>query len=140
MTPAQERSPLAAVRLAVNLLYLMVWSFAAAGKLREGMPPWFADKFGGTMLRTFPGLSVAFWTVTLGEAAAAALALAALVRLECLGRRAGTCLQATLVGSLYLFLMLGFGLWLTADFNGGFQHFVYFACTLVALRAVDFRR
>jgi hypothetical protein len=37
------------------------------------------------------------------------------------------------MGSLYVFVMLAFGLFLTSDFTGTFQMFVYFGVTLLAL-------
>jgi hypothetical protein len=41
-----------------------------------------------------------------------------------------------LVWSLFVFVMLGFGQWLTGDFNGAFQLFAYFGFTLLALHFV----
>jgi hypothetical protein len=41
-----------------------------------------------------------------------------------------------LVWSLFVFIQLGFGQWLTSEFNGAFQLFVYFGVTLVALQLV----
>jgi hypothetical protein len=35
-----------------------------------------------------------------------------------------------------VFIQLGFGQWLTAEFNGTFQLFAYFGVTLVALQFV----
>lgn len=122
--------------LAVNLLYLMVWGFAGISKVRDGMPGWFPEKFGGTILAKFPGFAGTFWLLTAGELAVFALALAALVRGEFLGRRGPGFLLATLAGSLLVFLQLGFGQWLTNEFNGAFQQFVYFGLTLLAIHTV----
>jgi hypothetical protein len=41
--------------LAINLLFLSLWGFAAIGKLVDRMPSWFASKFGKTFLGSFPG-------------------------------------------------------------------------------------
>jgi hypothetical protein len=57
--------------------------------------------------------------------------------LEFLERRPAKFLPVALVWSLFVFLQLGFGLWLTADFAGAFQQFMYFAGTLVALHFVQ---
>lgn len=119
--------------LAINLLFLMVWGFAGLGKLQSGMPSWFGEKFGPTFLGTFPGFTATFWLLTIAELVALALAAAALLRGEFLGRRSALWLPATLVWSLFVFLMLGFGQWLTLEFNGAFQQFMYFTGTLVAL-------
>ena len=123
--------------LAINLLFLMVWGFAGISKVRDGVPSWFDGKFGKTFLGSFPGLSATFWLLTLSELLAFGLMIAALVRLEFLERKSTTLLPLALVWSLLVFLQLGFGQWLTDDFNGGFQQFMYFTGTLVALLMVQ---
>lgn len=126
-----------AALLAINLLFLMVWGFAGIDKLIHGPPSWFDGKFGKTFLATFPGLTATFWLLAFSELLAFALAVVALVRIEFLRQRPAVFLLATLTWSLFVFLQLGFGLWLTADFNGGFQQFMYFTGTLVALHFVQ---
>lgn len=123
-----------AALLAINLLFLMVWGFAGISKVIDGTPPWFDGKFGRTFLATFPGLTATFWLLAISELLAFALAIVALVRIEFLRQRPAIFLCATLAWSLFVFLQLGFGQWLTADFNGAFQQFMYFTGTLVALR------
>jgi hypothetical protein len=120
--------------LAINLLFLMVWGFTGIGKLLQGVPPWFADKFATSMLATFPGLLAAFWILTAMEVAAFGLAAAALVRGEFLPQRSPWLLLWMLVWSLFVFVALGFGQWLTAEYNGTFQLFTYFCGTLIALQ------
>jgi hypothetical protein len=122
--------------LAINLLFLMVWGFASVSKIRNGVPSWFGDKFGQTFLAHFPGLTATFWLLTAAETAAFALALVSLLRGEFLGRRTPAWLTAMLAWSLFVFLQLGFGQWLTSEFNGAFQQFVYFGVTLVALQHI----
>lgn len=122
--------------LAINLLYLMVWGFAGISKIRDGMPAWFPEKFGGTILAKVPGFTATFWLLTASELAVLALALAALLRGEFLGRRGPGFLLVTLAGSLLVFLELGFGQWLTNEFTGAFQQFVYFGLTLLAMHTV----
>lgn len=124
------------VVLAINGLFLMVWGFAGVGKIRDGMPGWFAEKFGPTLLGTFPGVKAAFWGLAGAELLGAVLASVSLLRVEFLRAAPAVWLEVGVVWSLFLFLALGFGLWLTNDFNGGFQQFVYFCGTLVALLAV----
>jgi len=123
--------------LAINLLFLMVWGFTGIGKLFAGMPPWFGDKFGQTILARFPGLTASFWLVAIAEVLAFALAVAALLRGEFLGRRPPMWLTTMLVWSLFVFIQLGLGQWLTAEYNGTFQLFAYFGVTLVALQFVN---
>jgi hypothetical protein len=122
--------------LAIKLLFLMVWGFTGIGKLVSGVPSWFGDKFGQTILATFPGLTTSFWLLTAAEVLAFSLALAALARLEFLPCRQPTCLALMLVWSLFVFVQLGFGQWLTSEFNGTFQLFAYFGVTLITLQFV----
>ena len=122
--------------LAINLLFIMVWGFAGLGKLLNGMPSWFDSKFGSTILARVPGLTITFWLLAGSELLALLLAAIALLRGEFLGRFRPTWLTAMLVWSLFVFVGLCFGQWLTADFNGTFQLFTYFGVTLVALHFV----
>ena len=122
--------------LAINLLFLMIWGFTGIGKIRNGMPSWFNSKFGDTILARFPGLTASFWLLATAELLAFALALVALLRGEFLGRRPPTWLTTMLVWSLFVFIQLGFGQWLTSDFNATFQLFTYFGVTLLALHYV----
>ena len=119
--------------LAVNLLFAIVWGFASLSKMIGGRPEWFEGKFGSTILGQFPGVAASFWLLTAAETLAFLLTLSALLRVEFLPRRQPTCLTAALVWSLFVFVMLGFGQWLTGDFNSGFQLFTYFGVTLVAV-------
>lgn len=128
--------PRQAAVLAINLLFIMLWGFAGIGKVINGVPPWFADKFGQTFFARFPGLAALFWLLTAAELLALGLALASLVRGEFLGRRPARYLTAMLVWSLFVFIQLGFGQWLTAEYNGAFQIFTYFGVTLIALQFV----
>ncbi len=122
--------------LAINLLFLMVWGFTGLGKVQSGVPSWFADKFGATILVQFPGLTASFWVLTAAELFAFTLALIALFRGEFLSRRPPTWLTGMLVWSLLVFIQLGFGQWLTSEYNGTFMLFTYFGVTLVALQFV----
>lgn len=123
--------------LAINLLFLMVWGVAGLGKLRTGAPPWLAEKFGGTWLAAFPGVRATWWMLTASELAAFALAATALIRGEFLARREPCWLTAGLVWSLFVFVQLGLGQWLTGEFTGAHQLFMYFCGTLVALAWVQ---
>lgn len=122
--------------LAINLLLLTVWGCAALDKVRSGVPTWFGDKFGQTFLAKFPGLAGTFWLLTASEILAAVLAALALLRLEFLKRDA-PFLTAMLVWSLFVFVQLSLGQWLTSEFNGTAQLFAYFAGTLLCLHYVN---
>ena len=122
--------------LAINLLFLMIWGFQGLGKAMKGMPSWFDSKFGNTVLAKFPGLTASFWLLTGAELLAFALAAIALVRGEFLGWCRPTWLSLTLTWSLFVFLQLSFGQWLTSDFTATFQLFTYFGVTLLTLHFV----
>jgi hypothetical protein len=122
--------------LAINLLFVIVWGFAGIGKVFNGMPAWFAPKFGETILARFPGLNASFWLLAGSELLAFALGAFALVRGEFLGRCRPIFLTSMLVWSLFVFLQLSFGQWLTSDFNATFQLFTYFGVTLLTLHFV----
>ena len=127
--------------LAVNFLFLMVWGFAGIGKVIQGKPSWFNDKFGQTILAKVPGLTATFWLLAGAEVLAFLLALGAVGRGEFLEKqnRVPWMLKTMLVWSLFVFVMLGFGQWLTNEFNGTAQLFSYFAGTLVCLHYVTAR-
>lgn len=133
MNPTLTLCLRAAALLAINLLFLMVWGFTGIGKLSDGPPAWFPEKFGATFLAKFPGLAATFWILAIGEVLAFGLAAASLVRGEFLGKRPPLLLAAMLVWSLFLFVQLGLGQWLTSDFNATQQLFMYFCGTLIAL-------
>lgn len=126
--------------LAILLLFLMVWGFAGLGKLQSGVPVWFPDKFGNTILAKFPGLTASFWLLALAELAAFGLAVVALLRGEFLERTPPVWTSWMLMWSLFVFVQLGLGQWLTAEFNGTAQLFAYFAGTLVCLMFVGASR
>jgi hypothetical protein len=117
--------------LAINILFLMIWGFAGIGKLMNGIPDWFPQKFGSTFMTTFPGLKATFWMLACAELIGFSLSIVALIRLEFL--REPLWLARMLTWSLLVFLMLSFGLWLTKDAVGAFQQFCYFSGTVVAL-------
>jgi hypothetical protein len=122
--------------LAINLLFLVVWGFQGLGKAINGMPSWFDSKFGDTILAKFPGLTASYWLLTASELLAFALAAIALLRGEFLGWCRPTWLTLMLTWSLFVFVQLSFGQWLTSDFNATFQLFTYFGVTLLALHFV----
>jgi hypothetical protein len=117
--------------LAINLMFLIIWGFAGIGKFQSGMPAYFPDKFGPTFMAKFPGLPATFWMLAIAELIGFALALVALARLEFL--KEPLWLARMLTWSLFVFIMLAFGQWLTNEFNGTFQQFCYFSGTLLAL-------
>ena len=137
--PKLARASIRGALLAINLLFLTVWGFTGIGKVVAGMHPSFAEKFGSTFLAKFPGLTATFWILAISECLAFLLAAIALFSGEFIGRRAPRVLQLMLTWSLFIFVQLGFGQWLTSEFNATAQLFAYFAGTLVCLHYVEAR-
>ena len=135
MTALSGRYLDAAMRLAILLVFAMVWGFAGVSKVAAPVPAWFVEKFQPTVLGQFPGAVASYWVLAAAELGVFALGVIALVRLEFLKPTPNGFGAWMLVGSLFVFGMLGFGLWLTRDFNGGFQQFLYFAGTLIGLQS-----
>ena len=122
-----------AALLSILLLFASTWGIAGVGKLASGMPPWFGETFGKTFLATFPGLTLSYYSLAIGETVAFLLALVALVRLEFLPNRSTLITQVMLVVSLVLFIKLGFGQRLVKEFDSAANLFFYFGVTLLAL-------
>jgi hypothetical protein len=122
--------------LAIHLLFLMVWGFTGIGKVLSGVPPWFGEKFGQTILARFPGLPATFWLLTVAELVAFILTLLALLTGEFRPGKPPRWTLALLVTSLFIFVQLGLGQWLTAEYTGTQQLFMYFCGTLVCLQFV----
>lgn len=125
-----------AMRLAVTLLLLTVCSLAAVDKFMEGSAPqWFIDQFGDTWMGTFPQTPM-FLSIAIFEAIIAILALTSLLMLEWL-RGPIAFLRWTLVFALFLFVGLGFGARVSAQFQDAASHYFYFAGTLVMFFVVE---
>jgi hypothetical protein len=122
--------------LAILLLFLTIWGWTGIGKLVSGYPEWFPGKFGATFFAKFPGLHATFWILTVSELAAFALAAASLLTGEFLPGRQPRFLALMLTWSLFVFVQLSVGQWLTSDYNATPQLFAYFAGTLLALMHV----
>jgi len=123
-----------AALLAITLLIGTTWGMAGVPKLLGGgVPPWFEETFGQTFLSSFPGMWASFYSIALLETLLALGAIGALLRGEFLAGRTPSWLAATLAGSLFAFLQLGFGKRLIADHDDAAKLFLYFAGTLVML-------
>ena len=128
------------VLLTITLLLLYTWAITGVGKILGGsVPEGFQQRFEGSIIATFPGIPTAFWMIAIGETIAAAVTLVSLVRLEFWTGKT-ECLRWALVGSLLLFVMLGFGLRLVGDHSGAASLFFYFGATLLMYRQLDRQR
>ena len=69
--------------LAINRLFLATWALAGPAKFGSGgVPQWFVDSFGKSLLTAFPGMAVAYYSIAILETLAAVAALVALVKGE----------------------------------------------------------
>ena len=125
--------------IAIQLLFLMTFGLASLGKWRNGgIPESFSNRFGETWMASLPGgLFIPFYSIALVETAIALLMIVSLVRTEWLAKSNKLFLRIALVLSLFVFVMLGYGLRLTGDFGGAANLFFYFGATLVALFVVE---
>ena len=125
--------------LAIQFLMLATFVLAALAKWEPGtIPAGFIEQFGETWLASLPGgLFIPYYTIAVTETLAALLFLVSLFRGEFLSGRDKTWLKAGLVLSLFIFVILTFGLRLTAQFQGTANTFFYFGATLLCLYIVE---
>lgn len=127
-----------AVLLLITLFVIHTWGFPGFSKLsiiQEGVPSWFAEMFSRTFLASFPGLSLSYWFVMVGEVTACVLAVISLVTME-FWRGRSCFLRSAIVLSLFNFFMLGFGHGVAKSNEGMMHLFFYFVLTIVLLNYV----
>ena len=89
-------------------------------------PDWFIKQFENTLIAKLPGgAKLGYWVIATLELALFFTFVASVF--------VSGLLAYALVGSIFLFAALCFGLRLASDFQGSANMFVYFAATLVAL-------
>lgn len=121
----------------IGLLLVLTWGFGGVAKLMAGgVPEWFSKSFGASLLATFPGLTVSFYSIAVLETLAAVIALGSLLRGEWARDARPTLLYAAVCLSLGLFVQLSFGKQLLGDFAGTHDLYMYFAGTLIMLGVV----
>jgi hypothetical protein len=124
------------MRLAVTLLILITFGLASFGKWMDGTAPqWFIDQFSKTWMGSMPQTSM-YLGIAIIEGLLAVGALVSLVKLEWL-RPPAEILRWTLVGALFMFIMLGFGARLSGQYTDAASHFMYFSGTLLMLFVID---
>lgn len=125
--------------LAIQLLYLMTFGLASLRKWEDGgIPEGFIDRFGETWMAVLPGgMFIPFYSIALFETIAVLLMVLSIIKLEWMEESNKRFLRIGLVLSLFVFVMLGYGLRLTGDFGGAANLFFYFGATLVALYVVE---
>lgn len=112
---------------AIIFIYAVLFGTAAYDKWKTlAMPDWFSKQFENTFIKRLPGgASVGYWFIAAFEAV---LTIAFVISFFNIA-----ILPFALLGSLFLFGFLLFGLRITYDFQGSANMFVYFGTTLLSL-------
>lgn len=113
--------------LAIIFIYAILFATAAYEKWKSlSTPDWFTKQFSNTFVSRLPGgAALGYWLIAVFEAA---LTLGFVISIFNFA-----WLPYALLGSLFLFGILLFGLRITYDFQGSANMFVYFGTTLVSL-------
>lgn len=125
--------------LAVQLLFLTTFGLAALAKFQNPlMPDGFVEQFRHTWLVNLPGgLFTPYYLLALGESLIFIVFLISLIRFEFVSGRKKLFLKYGLLFSLFIFVVLAYGLRLTSQFQGTANAFFYFGSTLLALWIVE---
>lgn len=112
---------------AIIFIYAVLFGTAAYDKWKSlSTPEWFIKQFENTFISRLPGGARAgYWVIGTFEALLTILFLISIFNF--------ILLPYALVGSLFLFGMLLFGLRITYDFQGSANMFTYFGTTLLSL-------
>jgi hypothetical protein len=112
---------------AIIFIYAILFGTASYEKWKSlSTPDWFIKQFENTFIRRLPGgASVGYWLIATFEALLTFGFLVSIINF--------VFLPYALLGSLFLFAILLFGLRLTYDFQGSANMFIYFGTTLLSL-------
>ena len=115
------------VNFAIIFIYVLLFGTAAFEKWKSlSTPEWFSKQFENTFINRLPGkASVSYWLIALLEALLTLVFIISIFNMA--------LLPYALVGSLFLFGILLFGLRITYDFQGSANMFIYFGTTLLSL-------
>ncbi len=116
---------------AIIFIYVVLFGTAAFEKWKSlSTPEWFTKQFANTFIGKLPGgAAVGYWIIACFEALLAFCFLFALFN--------SVFLIYALLGSLFLFGFLLFGLRITYAFQGSANMFTYFGVTMLALFLVS---
>lgn len=112
---------------AIIFIYALLFGTAAYDKWKTlSTPEWFIKQFENTFIKKLPGgASVGYWVIASLEALLALTFIVSVFNF--------VLLPYALLGSLFLFGILLFGLRITYDFQGSANMFIYFGTTLLSL-------
>lgn len=112
---------------AIIFIYIVLFGTAAFDKWRSlTTPDWFIKQFDKTFISRLPGgAQFGYWLIATLEAVLAVCFIISIFNFM--------LLPFALLGSLFIFGILLFGLRLTYDFQGSANMFIYFGTTLLSL-------
>ncbi len=115
------------INFAIIFIYVILFGTASFDKWKSlSTPDWFIKQFENTFISKLPGgASVGYWFIATFEALLTVVFLISIFNF--------VLLPYALLGSLFLFGILLFGLRITYDFQGSANMFIYFGTTLVSL-------
>ena len=115
------------INTAIIFIYVLLFGTAAFDKWKSlSTPEWFIKQFENTFINKLPGgASVGYWFIATFEAILTVVFLISIFNF--------VLLPYALLGSLFLFGTLLFGLRITYDFQGSANMFIYFGTTLLSL-------
>lgn len=115
------------LNFAIIFIYTLLFGTAAFEKWKSlSTPEWFNKQFEKTFINRLPGkASIGYWFIASFEAILTLLFIVSIFNFA--------FLSYALIGSLFLFGILLFGLRITYDFQGSANMFIYFGTTLVSL-------
>lgn len=121
--------------IAIISIYLVLFGTAAQGKWSSlKTPDWFLKQFEKSIIARMPGgTSFGYWMIATVEAALTFSFLTAGAMLFLSPDLGLEILRYSLIGAMFLFSFLCFGLRVTFDFQGSANMFVYFAASLLCL-------
>lgn len=122
---------------AIFFIYGQTFLLSGWEKITTATPQWFLDTFGGTILRSVPGISLSWKILGVVEFLVFLLLVVSLARLEVLPNRGKPWLKLALTLAALAFALLAFGQHLVREFEGAASLFFYFGATMATLLVVD---
>lgn len=125
--------------IAIQLLFLATFGLAAMAKwFPPGIPDGFINQFSDTWMAALPGgMFLPYYTIAVTEALAFILFLVSFFKMEWLQSSSKKYLKYGLILSLFIFVILAYGLRLVSEFQGTANAFFYFGATLLTLYIVE---
>lgn len=121
--------------IAIQALFLITFGLASLAKWKTGgVPDHFIEQFGETWLASLPaGLAFSYYTIAITETLAFVFFILSVFRVEWVKSSDKMYLRLGLIMSLFIFVILSYGLRMVGEFGGTANTFFYFGVTLFAL-------